>query len=169
MKASDPVTTPAPAEAAQARPPRATAQAGGDNPLVGTWRLVSYTREVLATGERMDLLGANPEGLLTYTRGGHVSAIIARDGRRPPTGLVATEAEKVELYDGLVAYAGTYTVEGDRVTHRIEVSWNQSWTGTAVVRTFAVEGNRVRLQTAPSPGPFGGREGIGVLIWQRVE
>jgi Lipocalin-like domain len=83
--------------------------------------------------------------------------------------LVATEAEKVELYDGLVAYAGTYTVEGDRVTHRIEVSWNQSWTGTAVVRTFAVEGDRVRLQTAPSPGPFGGREGIGVLIWQRVE
>ena len=56
------------------------------------------------------------------------------------------------------------------MTHRIEVSWNQSWTGTAVVRTFAVEeGDRVRLQTAPSPGPFGGREGIGVLICQRVQ
>jgi hypothetical protein len=32
------------------------------------------------------------------------------------------DAEKVEFYDGLLAYAGTYTVEGDRVTHSIEAS-----------------------------------------------
>ena len=50
---------------------------------MGTWRLVSYTREVLATGERMDLLGANPEGQLTYTGAG-IQRLIARGGRRRP-------------------------------------------------------------------------------------
>jgi hypothetical protein len=29
----------------------------------------------------------------------------------------------------MVAYAGSYSVDGDKVTHKIDVSWNQAWNG----------------------------------------
>ena len=34
--------------------------------LLGTWRMVSWQREVLATGERTDALGPEPVGYFTY-------------------------------------------------------------------------------------------------------
>jgi hypothetical protein len=31
----------------------------------------------------------------------------------------------------MVAYAGTFKVEGSRVVHNIDISWNENWTGMA--------------------------------------
>src|SRR5271167_403498 len=30
----------------------------------------------------------------------------------------------------MIAYSGAYSLEGNKVTRKIEVSWNQAWTGT---------------------------------------
>ena len=35
-----------------------------DNPLLGTWKLKSFVREVLATAERLNQLGEHPNGYL---------------------------------------------------------------------------------------------------------
>ena len=44
--------------------------------IYGTWRLVSWTREVVETGERSEIFGKAPTGFLTYGRDGHMSAMI---------------------------------------------------------------------------------------------
>lgn len=37
--------------------------------LYGTWRLVSWTREVLGTGERSDIFAKAPQGFIPYDAG----------------------------------------------------------------------------------------------------
>ena len=55
--------------------------------LYGTWRLVSWTREVVGTGERTDFFGKAPRGFLAYGRDGRMSVIIVRENRPNPTDL----------------------------------------------------------------------------------
>ena len=68
--------------------------------------------------------------MITYTPDGRMSVFIIDPKRKAPAGPKATDAEADELYRTLLAYSGAYSVESNKVTHKIEISWNQSWTGT---------------------------------------
>ena len=39
---------------------------GGQEELVGTWKLVSMQRKIVQTGETLDAFGPNPRGFLMY-------------------------------------------------------------------------------------------------------
>jgi len=138
-------------------------------PQLGTWALQSYTTEDLATGEKTQLLGAHPSGYLSYGPDCRMSAILIKEGRKAPDSLVQTDAQRVELYNGLIAYAGTYSIEGDKVSHHIDASWNQSWTGTTQVRQFRIDGDSLYIRTLPAKNPMTGKESSAVLIWNKVE
>ena len=59
-----------------------------------------------------------------------MSVFIANPKRRPAGGPFATDAEAADLYRTMVAYSGIYSIDGNKVTHKVEVSWNQAWNGT---------------------------------------
>jgi transposase len=40
---------------------------------------------------------------------------------------VSTDEEKVKLFNTMLAYSGTYTVEDDRVIHHVDAAWNPAW------------------------------------------
>ena len=69
----------------------------------------------------------------------------------------------------MVAMAGVFTVDGSRVIHNIDISWNESWTGTAQVRHFSIDGRRLTIQTDPAPSPVDGKLSIATLLWEKVE
>ena len=69
----------------------------------------------------------------------------------------------------MFAYAGTYTVQGEKVVHKVDISWNETWTGTDQVRFIKIEGNTLTITTAPFKIPQDGREGRGVLVWEKVK
>ncbi|OAJ62263.1 hypothetical protein A6V36_21640 [Paraburkholderia ginsengiterrae] len=138
-------------------------------PQLGTWSLKSNTTEDLATGEKTELFGAHPSGYISYGADCRMSVILIKEGRKAPNSFVPTDAERVELYNGLVAYAGTYSIEGDKVSHHIDASWNQSWTGTTQVRQFRVEGNTLYIKTLPARNPLTGKTSSSVLILVKVE
>jgi hypothetical protein len=138
-------------------------------PHLGTWQLQSFTTEDLATGEKTDLFGANPGGFLNYGPDGRMYAILVKEGRKSPTDLLPTDAERVELYSGFSSYAGTYSIEGDRVSHHIDASWNQSWTGTTLVRQFRIEGRYLYIKTLPEKNPVTGKLSTSVLVWVKVD
>src|SRR5688572_4225986 len=96
----------------------------GDS-IVGTWRVQSFVREVVATGQRYNEFGAKPEGYITYLPDGRMHAMLVADNRVKPTGAVPTDEEKAKLFGTMIAYAGTYRIDGDKVVHDVEVSWNQ--------------------------------------------
>jgi hypothetical protein len=137
--------------------------------LYGTWRLVSYTRNVVGTGESVDIFGKAPHGFLTYGRDGRMSAIIVGENRPKPSDLAKlTDQERAELFKTVIAYAGTFKIEGSRATHNVDISWNENWTGTAQVRNFRLEGRRLIISTDPQIG-VDGRQVTSVLTWEKAQ
>jgi Lipocalin-like domain len=121
-----------------------------NGPQLGTWKLESYATEDIATGQKSTLLGLHPRGFLNYGADCRMYAILVKDGRKPPATFVPTDAERIDLYSGFIAYAGIYRIEGDKVSHQIDASWNQSWTETTQVRRFKIDGNRLYITTRRS-------------------
>ena len=138
-------------------------------PQLGTWKLQSETTEDLETHEKTSLLGDHPSGYLNYGADCRMYAILTQGDRKAPAGAVATDAEGAELYRGLVAYAGTYTIEGDKVSHHVDISWNQAWTGTTLVRQFRIEGKSLYIRTAPAKNRVTGRLSVTSLVWTKID
>ena len=97
------------------------------NPLLGTWKLKAYV-VTTAAGERPTPYGENPTGYLSYSADGRMHVIATANGRIAPVGAAPPDNERVALYDTMFAYAGTYSVETDKVIHHIDISWNETWT-----------------------------------------
>ena len=109
----------------------------------GSWKLVSYDIEVQATGDKFPPMGKHPTGYVIFTPEGRVWFVLTGEGRKP----AKTVEEKAELLSTLVAYTGTYRVEGDKWITKVEVAWNPEWVGTEQSRAFKVEGERLQVLT----------------------
>ena len=51
-----------------------------------------------------------------------------------------TDRERTELFDSLTAYSGTYSFDGKSITHHLDISWNEIWTGTDQMRDVKLDG-----------------------------
>jgi hypothetical protein len=138
-------------------------------PLLGTWTLLSMETQDLETGQKHNLLGVHPSGYLSYGADCRMSEILVKESREGPATLVATDPESVELYRGLIAYAGSYAIDGYKITHHVDASWNQAWTGTTQVRQFNIDGKTLYIRTGTDKSPMTGRQSSTVFIWVRVE
>lgn len=136
--------------------------------LHGTWKMLSWATEDLVTGETTDALGADPEGYISYAPDGRVMVLVLRGDRKKPAALVPTEDEKIGLYDSMFAYAGTYTVDHEKVMHHIDMSWNQSWTGTTQIRFHTIRGDELTYVGAPARNPMTGHDCIHTVRFRRV-
>ena len=136
------------------------------NPLLGTWTLKAYV-VTTGAGEGPAPYGLNPTGYLSYSADGRMQVIAAAKGRIAPSGAAPPEHERAALYDTMFAYAGTYAVHGDKVIHYVDVSWNESWTGTEQIRLFEVRGNNLTLSTRIAD-PTTGSESHYALIWEKL-
>ena len=141
----------------------------GENPLLGTWKLKSFVRQDVATGERRPALGEHPEGYLGYASDGRMYALFVAGGRVVPGGDQPTDAERVQLHKSMLAYAGTYTITGDSVVHHIDIAWNNARLGSDQVRFFKLDGDRLTLTTERNKSPIDGSEGFGLLEFERVK
>jgi hypothetical protein len=137
-------------------------------PQLGTWKLQSFKTEYQDTGQKVEPYGAHPAGYLSYGPDCRMYAIIVRENRKAPAGIVPTDAEKTELFGGLLAYAGTYTIDRDKVSHHVDVSWNEAWTGTTQVRQFKIEGKALHIRSMPAKNPRDGRLSSSTIVWIKV-
>lgn len=136
---------------------------GAELMVVGDWKSVSFVTEELATGKKTAPLGEHPKGYLIYTPQGRMMALLVHETRSPPK----VDEDRINLHKYMVAYSGRYTVEGDKVVHHVDVSWNEGWTGTDQVRFVKIEGDRLTITTAPMKDPITGAEVRGVVVWER--
>ena len=145
-----------------------TTTRSAENPLVGTWKLKSYVREVAATGERYNERGEHPNGYLSYSADGRMYAIITWENRITPRDVVPTDEEHIKLFSTMISYAGTYTFDAEKVVHHVDISWNQNWTGTDQVRFYKLDGNTLTITSALSRNFTDGREGRSILVWEKL-
>ncbi len=140
-----------------------------ENPLLGTWKLKSFVRQDIATGERRPALGEHPDGYLGYASDGRMYAFLVAGGRVAPASDQPTDAERVQLYNTMLAYAGTYKIYGGKVVHHIDIAWNNARLGTDQVRFFKLDGDTLTLTTERNKSPIDGSEGFGALVFERVK
>jgi hypothetical protein len=136
---------------------------GAEPNIVGNWKLVSYVSEELATGKKTALLGEHPKGYLIYTSQGRMMALIVHETRSPPK----VDEDRINLHKYMVAYSGRYTVEGEKVVHHVDISWNESFTATDQVRFVKLEGDRLSIKTAPLKHSMTGIDSVVDLVWER--
>jgi len=138
--------------------------------VVGTWRLVSASATT-ASGDRNAIpFGQNPKGFLTYTRQGTMTVMISYSGRKPLSGadrVVSPPEERAAAFATFFAYAGRYSVTGNKVIHHVEVASVENWVNTDLVRVVELDGDRMTLITPPLS--VGGRLQTSNLVWERIK
>jgi Lipocalin-like domain len=132
--------------------------------LVGVWMLDSFIVESVDSKERRTPYGEKPNGYLVITPE-RFTALITGQGRKAPQ----TDEDRVNGFRTMFAYSGPYTIEGDRLTTRVQVSWNEGWVGTDQVRIFKLNGDKLNIESLPAPGGNQQVPGlvVGILAWSR--
>lgn len=137
--------------------------------LYGTWRLVSFKRTTVATGETTDMFGASPKGMLFFGRDGRVFSLLTSDKRPNVPAEKLTDLDRAELFKTMVAYTGTYTFDGKTLKLRVDVSWNESWNGMEQVRNARIEGKKLYISADPAIGALDGKLRTSVFTWEKVQ
>lgn len=135
--------------------------------LLGTWRMLSWTRTSIATGEVQDALGLNPIGYIAYHADGRMMAFVQRRDRPTLDGPL-TATQKADLFDTMLAYTASYAIEGETVIHSVDGSWNPVWGREPLIRPFKLVGNRLTISGAPGRDPATGEDVIYQMEFDRV-
>jgi hypothetical protein len=139
------------------------------NPLVGTWRLISWeTRSV--DGQTVSYpFGREAVGYIMYNEDGYMSVDITRPNRESFAAgdlLSGSTEEKAHAASTYVSYCGRYELQGETVIHHVELSLFPNWVSVDQERLVELRGNRLTLSTRPNF--LGGKLQTAHLIWERV-
>ena len=148
-----------------------------NNPLLGTWKLISVTATHPDGTVEPEVFGANPIGYITYTPEGKMMVIFSQSDRPPLSGNARSPLsdaihsvpaeERAQAFTTFNAYAGTYTISENTVTHHVEVASMPNRIGQNLTRTFTLNGNQVTLKTPPSKSDDVPK--VFELVWERLE
>ena len=135
--------------------------------LLGNWKLVSFFTEDVQTKQRSSVFGEHPNGFIGFTPDRFFAFAMA-EGRKAPQ----TPEEQAAAYRTVVAYTGTWRLEGEKFIVKVDVAWNPAWVGTDQVRFWRVDGNKLFITTAPNsmPSPDGTEKMvIGNVVWEKEQ
>jgi hypothetical protein len=149
-------------------PSRAQPSDSAANRLVGTWKLKAHVQETVETGEKWLPRGENPNGYFIFAPDGRMSAIIVPGNRTAPADIVPTDLEVVALMKNVSAYGGRYRVESDRIVIAVDISWEQTATGTEQVRYFKLEGDTLTIAIPAVKSRRNGKVSTSTLVWEKV-
>jgi len=135
--------------------------------LFGSWKQLSGRYIDVETGEERPGLSLAPSGYIHFSRDGRMFNVTVDSARRPPAGEKATAEEAEALFRSIIAYTGPFSVEGNKVYFDLDVSWNQSWTGTRQVRTWKLEGDTLYI-SADIINPMTGKPALHRLTFARA-
>jgi Lipocalin-like domain len=142
----------------------APARADEKEQIIGTWKLVSVMYEDQETKALTPVLGNHPRGSQIATRDGRWLALVTADNRPVPK----TDEERAQALRTMISYSGHYKVEGNKVTTKVEIAWNEAWVGGEQVRFVRFEGDKLFIESPPMPHPnVGGKVVRVIVVWQR--
>ena len=141
-----------------------------DLSVIGMWKLTSFEAQY-DDGTLTYPFGKDVGGLLMIDARGYFSVHVM-DMKRPsfkiPDPRGGTLEEVKTAFENYIGYYGTFDLdeaEGAIIFH-IRGAWLPNWIGSDQIRYCTLSGNRLTISTAPTL--FGGKEGVGKLIWERV-
>jgi hypothetical protein len=139
------------------------------NPLIGTWRLLSWENRSVEDGQVSYPLGKDATGYIMYNEDGYMFVAIMAPNRlrfAAEVLLSATKEEETQAEETYLSYCGRYDFEGDTVVHHVELSLFPNWIGGDQERLVDHRGNRLTLSTPALL--LRGIQQTAHLIWERV-
>ena len=136
--------------------------------LIGRWNIVSWL-QLYDDGRRQAPLGERLDGFIRYLADGDMICMIARADLADFTSggqWNASEAERAGAYSAMLAYAGTFRVEGDTVTHSVRQSLFPNWRGGEQKRSVRLEGDTLFIEARLEAGTPEAR--TAQLKWRRA-
>lgn len=128
--------------------------------------MISWTRRSIATGEISDAMGPDPIGYIAYHADGRMMAVVFRRDRALK-GTLPTDGEKVALFDSMLAYSASFTLEEGRVVHHVDGAWNPAWKG-ALIRPYKIAGLKLFIRDAPGEDPVTGEDVVYDLEFEKM-
>jgi Lipocalin-like domain len=127
--------------------------------LVGAWDLVAYTWDY-DDGRSESPFGAQPAGMIVYTREGQVAVNMMKPDRPAWTvenTVAGTDDEIIQAVRGYIAYSGSYTVDdaARRVDHHIAASLIPNWVGRTLSRSVDLDDPQLTLTVPAAQTPHG--------------
>lgn len=115
--------------------------------LAGAWTLVSVD-QTSADGKKHQLFGSNPKGLMVLDPSGKYVLIITQSGRekfKANNRLQGTPEENTAAVKATTASFGTWSVEGNKMTVRIEAGLYPNQDGVSSTRTVSLSGDELKV------------------------
>src|SRR5436190_18959174 len=140
------------------------------SPIVGLWKLTGTTTKNVATGVMERPYGEHPSGYQLFTKGGHMIFLSVAENRKSPSQTVPTAAERAAFFDALIAYGGTYKLDGPNLHVHIDTHTTPPFPET-VDRTYTAEinGNKLTLTADPFVAGTTGQRMISIRTFERAE
>jgi hypothetical protein len=141
------------------------------NPLVGTWKTVSFEIK-RSNGEIHKPFGDHPDGQMVYTDNDRFSAQLAQPGRlqiKSGDMMDTSHEELTSNYRGFISYYGhyTYDAKSNTVLHHIEGSLFPNWENDTLKRFVKATKDKIELTTEPTF--YGGEEIVASVTWKRIK
>jgi hypothetical protein len=125
--------------------------AAGDNPLVGTWRLVSSS-------------SPSAVGLMMYDSAGYFGLALMQPGRQKYAGSEPTSSEAKAAFESFASFFGTYSVkQPGTVAFHLDGSLDPNQTNSDHTSAYELVGDRLTLKhlsTLIRPR--------GTFVWERL-
>jgi len=140
-----------------------------ESDLYGTWKLVSLNSKVIDTGEMRQPRGKAPNGYVSFTPDGRVTGVIASEKRPKPESVAKmTDQQRIELFNTVNAYAGTYKLDGNKLTYRYDLTHNEV-PERAAAREIKIEGRKLTMVNEPAPSAMDGKMSQTSTVWEKVQ
>lgn len=140
--------------------------------LVGAYTLDEFVITYLDERPPTYPFGRDPRGQIMYSAGGKMSATLSQADREPhavarlESYASASDASKVAAFDSYLSYCGSWTLQGDTVTHHVELAMVPDIVGVSQKRHVAIDGDILTLSYEVEA-----RSGVTrfyTLTWTRV-
>lgn len=137
--------------------------------LIGAWRLVSSIN--YRDGVGTPSYGTPPAGQLQYTADGRMSAFLMNPAwvarAKAGQGGAGQGGAPCDSFNDFFAYAGSWRLEGDVVTHDIDLASAPARVGARFVRRVRmVDDDTIELEAAPEVSKSGVTY-LTRLVWRR--
>lgn len=124
------------------------------NQIIGAWELLSFEIEDLKGNRRP--WGVEATGLLLYSQTGHMSVSINKNIEQKH------DIEAQNIFDSILFYSGTYSVEDDKIKHQVTQASNPARIGKEMLRYADLRNDIISLE---SPTESFGK---AILKWKKV-
>jgi len=121
--------------------------------LIGAWRLQGFVIRFSDDRPPLYPFGEEARGVIVYSADGTMSAVLSRADRPPlaqrlETAGKAPLAARAAAFDSYLSYAGRWTLDGETVTHHVDLALVPDAVGARQQRRAVLDGDRLTLSYA---------------------